>query len=351
MATLIKEKQLYLIKNWPGYKLQEGELIGHLLLISTLKILKLISDVNGISEDLIKSDFLTNLKQTFEFLNQDHYKLTTSIIHNLVNGKSNNDDIVNNIACEHFNSSNNLKFIDKFNLLRDFTNKECVIDTLLFLSCLCRKSPKVYSAIHDLNIYGDLKYLIEKDNPSIKSRVCNLIGNLCKHNEYFYVPLAKNGLIGPLINCCYDSDKATRKFACFAIGNAAFQNEKLYEALRPSIPILVKLLDDVEDSTRANAAGAIGNFARNGDALCKDIIQSGAITALLSLTEGEVYQNNYQTIKIALFALGNFCTKAPLVAELEKIDFRPRIEALKLRFHNKNDLIDLLNRILKKLPI
>lgn len=97
--------------------------------------------------------------------------------------------------------------------------------------------------------------------------------------------------MGPLIERCRDPDRATRKFACFAIGNAGrpllllkrmpahihvnqhtstwkglaprdgimhagFHNASLYEALRPSIPPLVALLrGEEEDKTRANAAG------------------------------------------------------------------------------------------------
>jgi fused-like protein len=43
-----------------------------------------------------------------------------------------------------------------------------------------------------------------------------------------------------------DVDKNTRKFACFAVGNAGFHNDKLYEHLRPVVPMLVELLKDPE---------------------------------------------------------------------------------------------------------
>jgi hypothetical protein len=64
-----------------------------------------------------------------------------------------------------------------------------------------------------------------------------------------------------------------RKFACFAIGNAGFHNPTLYDALRPAVGPLVKLLSDDEEKTRANAAGALGNLVRNSGQLCPEIIK------------------------------------------------------------------------------
>jgi hypothetical protein len=61
-----------------------------------------------------------------------------------------------------------------------------------------------------------------------------------------------------LIDRCRDADRTTRKFACFAIGNAGFHNDSLYEPLRVSVAPLVALLDDEEEKTRANAAGQWG---------------------------------------------------------------------------------------------
>ena len=65
-------------------------------------------------------------------------------------------------------------------------------------------------------------------------------------------------LISKIILCCSDSDKNTRKFACFAVGNAGFHNDRLYENLRPVLSSLVELLKDDEEKIRANAAGALG---------------------------------------------------------------------------------------------
>lgn len=56
----------------------------------------------------------------------------------------------------------------------------------------------------------------------------------------------KYDLISLCIKYCSDADKNTRKFASFAIGNAGFHNDRLYEHLRPAIPVLVELLKDTD---------------------------------------------------------------------------------------------------------
>ena len=49
-----------------------------------------------------------------------------------------------------------------------------------------------------------------------------------------------------IIQCCSDPDKNTRKFACFAVGNVGFHNDRLYENLRPVLPSLIDLLKETQ---------------------------------------------------------------------------------------------------------
>ena len=234
-------------------------------------------------------------------------------------------------------------------MLKDLHNKELIIEVLAFLSALCRKSSEIYNTIHQLNIFPDLKNLLENSNEtSFKSRVCNLLGNMCRHTDFFYEQIKSSGIIVPLLKCCYEKDKATRKFACFAIGNAAFLNDKLYECFRPIIPRMVELLHDQEENTRANSAGALGNFVRCGETLCDDIINAKAHEALINLAETEEVAQ-IQIIRVALFALGNFCNHAKIKQELDKINFRQRIENIKEKFRNDRQLMEHIERIQKKL--
>ena len=51
---------------------------------------------------------------------------------------------------------------------------------------------------------------------------------------------------------------------CFALGNAAYHSDTLYEDLRDAIPLLTQHLRKSKDEkTRSNAAGALGNLVRN----------------------------------------------------------------------------------------
>jgi fused-like protein len=90
----------------------------------------------------------------------------------------------------------------------------------------------------------------------VRAKTCNLVGNLCRHSPYFYQHLRARCVLAPIIACCADSNPSTRKFASFAVGNAAFYDDTLCMDLRDAIPPLIRLLSD-SDKTRANAAGSM----------------------------------------------------------------------------------------------
>ncbi|KAG5559004.1 hypothetical protein RHGRI_008814 [Rhododendron griersonianum] len=150
---------------------------------------------------------------------------------------------------------------------------------------------------------------------------------------------ANNQIISLLIDRCADSDKRTRKFACFAIGNAAYHNDLLYDELRRSIPQLANLLVSTEeDKTKANAAGALSNLVRNSNKLCDDIISKGALQALLKLVSdcSVVALNpsrkdavNESPLKIALFSLAKMCAHPRCREFLRSSDLFPVIGRLR----------------------
>ena len=82
---------------------------------------------------------------------------------------------------------------------------------------------------------------------------------------------------------CADDDAATRKFASFAVGNAAFHSSELYPLLADCIEPLCSALQDTDEKTRANAAGAIGNLIRNGSELCQAMVEARVVELLLQL--------------------------------------------------------------------
>lgn len=105
-----------------------------------------------------------------------------------------------------------------------------------------------------------------------------------------------------LVFSVQDHDAATRKFACFAVGNACFHNASLYPLLTPAVAPLLALLQDTEPKTRANAAGALGNLVRNSGALCRALVHARVPSALLAMA---VTEASTAARRISLFSLGN----------------------------------------------
>lgn len=151
------------------------------------------------------------------------------------------------------------------------------------------------------------------------------MGNLCRHSDKFYSSLSapvrgpsynhsparspasgRDGegtvtVLSFIVKCCSDKDPATAKFACFAVGNSAFHSSALYPLLASSIRPLMLALSNEDEKTRANAAGAIGNLVRNGNQLCKAIVESGAVKRLILVVRDDPAISPQ---RIALFSLG-----------------------------------------------
>lgn len=187
---------------------------------------------------------------------------------------------------------------------------------------------KVSCILVQAGLVEHMKPLLQHREGEVRARACNVIGNLCRYNTAFYEAISQAGLIELLIDRCRDFDRSTRKFACFAIGNAGenayrslqhhlsyppayvswfscllwpgwqsllppfltcfslhnagFHSAALYHALRAAVKPLVELLSDDEDKTRANAAGALGNLVRNSPMLCSTLLQSQALEVCAS---------------------------------------------------------------------
>mmetsp|Transcript_10638 Transcript_10638/g.20114 ORF Transcript_10638/g.20114 Transcript_10638/m.20114 type:complete len:1090 (+) Transcript_10638:312-3581(+) len=217
------------------------------------------------------------------------------------------------------------------------TNPPAVlIDALLAVSQLARIAHENYSAISNANIYSSLRALLGHWDPGVRARACNLVGNMCRHGADFYPALLQQGLLQVLIDRCCDTDRTTRKFACFAIGNAGFHNDTLYSSLQVAVAPLVKLLSDEEEKTRANAAGALGNLVRNSSLLCRELVASGCLEALLRIisapetggSAGGGGAEGQSPLKIALFSLGNMCTHRECRERLLQLGFKKIVASL-----------------------
>ncbi|KAF1791673.1 Protein kinase, ATP binding site [Phytophthora cactorum] len=215
----------------------------------------------------------------------------------------------------HFGSqfveADGMLVIKECGMLSSNCSPSLIIDTLLIVSQLARSSQNNYDCILNADLLSEFYELTQHSEAMVRAKALNCIGNLCRHSTLFYqqfiTPLngkASNSVLSGMIRGLSDPDNYVRRFACFAIGNAAFHNGDLYDGLRPAIPLLVQNLHNDEDKTRSNAGGALGNLVRNSDELCEALCTHQAPWELFELAMTET---STASRRIVLFSLGNFC--------------------------------------------
>ncbi|KAI3743844.1 hypothetical protein L1987_56911 [Smallanthus sonchifolius] len=178
-------------------------------------------------------------------------------------------------------------------LLDNSSPREVKLDVLMIVSVVACMHKDFYEHIKGADILELLKGFLTHEDPNIRANVCRALGNMCRHNNYFY------GLL---------------------IGNAAYHNDFYYEELRRCIPQLANLLlseEEEEDKTKMNASGALSNLVRHSNKFCHDMVSKGAMQALLKLVEDwSVNPSRKDAIgesppKVALLALEKMCAHAP----------------------------------------
>ena len=237
----------------------------------------------------------------------------------------------------------------KRNLLAQDNPPELIVDMLQIASQLARSSENVYRDIRKAGLLAPLKPLLEHKDGKVRAKVCNSLGNFCRHSVYFYNDLKTLDLINGLVACCRDSNSATRKFAAFAVGNAVFYDDSLCLALAGAIPALVALLRD-EPKTVANAAAAIGNLVRNSDIVVTHVTRAGAIEAMLNLVTTTTQHASPDVIaarRIAVFSLGNLANYAICRPVFQRANTEASLRELGETRDSKTR--QYLQRLLKKL--
>ena len=61
-----------------------------------------------------------------------------------------------------------------------------------------RSSEADYEDIYRANIYIQLHRLLAHSDHSIRSKACNLLGNLCRHSSFFYPVRSQRLHLAPL---------------------------------------------------------------------------------------------------------------------------------------------------------
>lgn len=263
-------------------------------------------------------------------------------------------------------------------LLHRSNSAPVLCDILLVYSQLARMDSSFVNCFLGKEVPQLLGELLGHKSPIIRGRSAHLVGNLCRHTAAFYeslvepfdlmtrqgswepaaLSLQREGtpgrskpttttLLSLLVSVLRDHDGTARKFASFALGNAAFHNHRLYLALKEAIPPLIDLLQREEDDkesikARANAAGALGNFARNGGTLCEEIVQSGAMDALCATAFAE----DSGASSVALFSLGNLAAYEVCRHKIRALEID--VKAAELAHSNEGSKAKHATRILSK---
>ena len=216
-------------------------------------------------------------------------------------------------------------------------NAQIVVDWLIVIMQLARMKKENYPLIDEADVIERITNLLDHHDPNVRARACNAIGNVCRHDDFFYEEFRDVKTLEKLIERCGDRDRTTRKFATFAIGNAAFHSDALYGPLTAAVDPLMHLLDATEEAkTRSNACAALGNLVRNSGILCDLMVNSGALDAIINLmsTPSEVVGDpsaDAEVVKIAVYALGNVCRHRACRERVASRNLKPILDDLARR--------------------
>lgn len=233
------------------------------------------------------------------------------------------------------------------------SSAQVVVDWLIIIMQLSRIDKENSRVIDEANIIKIITRLLDHPDASVRARACNAIGSVCRHDDYFYEEFLEVKTVEKLIERCGDRDRSTRKWATFAIGNAAFHSDALYGPLTAAVDPLMYLLDANEEAkTRSNACAALGNLARNSNVLCGLMVNSGALDAIINLitapSEGkEPAAFDPELIKVCFYSLGNLCRHRACRERLAARNIDPILDDLAQR--GTGDVRRYVDRIKSKL--
>ena len=127
----------------------------------------------------------------------------TFILHLMSFDKAESKDKDTRSFVKQFIQANGMSLFVRFQLLKgqqDVTTS--LIEACNLLSQIARHSKEVYEFIDSVDPYDDLKRLIGHPDPQVRSRILNLIGNMCRHSGFFYRKLQSYGILKNCISLC-----------------------------------------------------------------------------------------------------------------------------------------------------
>lgn len=177
-----------------------------------------------IVKTIFQSALIESIIQFTRFLSAESINSVVTFMGHLISFNTEKFSFV-----RQFIESSGMAIFVRFSLLKmESYDDSSIVEALNLLSQIARSSKDTYEHIDSIEPYSDIKSLIKHPDPQIKSRVLNLIGNLCRHSGYFYGKILEHDLIKDIVQLCSCEDKNTKKFACVALGNASFHDSTLY---------------------------------------------------------------------------------------------------------------------------
>ncbi|KAJ0647510.1 putative non-specific serine/threonine protein kinase [Helianthus annuus] len=76
-------------------------------------------------------------------------------------------------------------------LLDNSSPREVKVDVLMIVSDVARMHKDFYEHIKGADILEHLKGFLTHEDPNIRAKACSALGNMCRHNSYFYSLLVR----------------------------------------------------------------------------------------------------------------------------------------------------------------
>lgn len=207
-----------------------------------------------------------------------------------------------------------------------------LIEPLHVVTQLARRSAEYYPQIHQANFYADFTKLLHHADDELRKKACIAIGNLCRHSAFFYPALlAAHGLLPSLVAACDDPSSGVRAWAAFALGNAAFYDPSLVDAITPAIPSLLRMLRPEEGMKAAShAVGVLANLLRHGRA-ANEIVRAGAVPMVVAFVHdvcaAPPSSAQLPCVRSATFALGHLAAVESAREQLRSHTVLQRLQA------------------------
>lgn len=170
-----------------------------------------------------------------------------------------------------------------------------------------------YFLIDEVDVIECIMNLLDYYDLNVCVRVCNVIGNVCRYDDFFYEEFRDVKTLEKFIEWCGDWDWMMCKFVMFVIGNVVFYFDVLYGLLIVVVDLFMYLFDVIEEAkTRSNACVAFGNLVCNLGILCDFMVNFGVFDVIINLmfilfeVVGD-FLVDVEVVKIVVYVFGNVC--------------------------------------------